>query len=55
MQIASVASMPNVVATGKPPESVSAHGPDHDGDSDDKGVSKSATAPGVGSLVDTTA
>ena len=55
MQIASVASMPNVAAMGKLPESAAAHGADHDGDSDDKGVAKSATAPGVGSLVDTAA
>jgi hypothetical protein len=55
MHIASVGSMPNVAAMTKAPESTEGPGPDHDGDSDDKGVAKSATAPGVGSLVDTIA
>ena len=55
MQIASIGSMPNLAAVSKTPESLEGPGPDHDGDSDDKSAAKSATAPGVGSLVDTTA
>jgi hypothetical protein len=55
MQIASIGSMPNLAAVNKTPETAEGPGPDHDGDSDDKSAVKSATAPGVGSLVDTTA
>jgi len=54
MQIGSVGSMLNVAALVRTPESAEGPGPDHDGDSDDKAVAKSATAPGVGQLVDTT-
>ena len=55
MQIASLASIPNVATMGSAPESRETPGPDHDGDSDDKSVAKSAISPGVGSLVDTSA
>ncbi len=56
MHIASVGSMPQAAAATKTPEATEGPGPDHDGDSDDKGAAvKSATAPGVGGLVDTTA
>jgi hypothetical protein len=54
MQIGSVGSMLNVAALVRTPESAEGPGPDHDGDSDDKAVAKSATTPGVGQLVDTT-
>ena len=55
MQIGSVGSAPQVAATAKAPESVEGPGPDHDGDADDAaGVAKSATAPGVGTVVDKT-
>lgn len=55
MQVASVGSamQANVAKT---PEVAEGPGPDHDGDSDDKGSSvKSLTAPGVGGQVDITA
>jgi len=56
MHIASVGSMPNVAALTRSPEAAEGRGPDHDGDADNKGgAMKSATAPGVGSLVDATA
>ena len=56
MHIASVGSMPTIAATTRSSEATEGSGLDHDGDSDDKGsVAKSATAPGIGSLVDTTA
>ncbi|MDE3114939.1 MAG: hypothetical protein KGL26_04980 [Pseudomonadota bacterium] len=56
MHIASVGSMPQAAAATKTPEATEGPGPDHDGDSDDKGAAvKSATAPGVGGLVYTTA
>jgi len=56
MHIASVGSMLNAAAMTKTPEAMEGPGPDHDGDGDDKGAAvKSATAPGVGGLVDTTA
>ena len=55
MQIASVGSMSNMVPMAKTSEGAEAPGPDHDGDSDDKATIKSATAPGVGTLLDTSA
>jgi hypothetical protein len=55
MQVASVGSTPNIAPVSRPTESSEGPGPDRDGDGDDKKVAKSATAPGVGSLVDTTA
>jgi hypothetical protein len=56
MHIASVGSNPAIAAMTKSSERAEGPGPDHDGDSDDKGGAlKSATARGVGSLVDTTA
>ena len=55
MQIASIGSTPNITCLPRMPESVEGPGPDHDGDSDDKGIVKSPTAIGVGSLVDATA
>jgi len=48
-------SAPPVAALSKPPEKAEGPGPDHDGDADDKGAVKSATAPGVGSAVDISA
>jgi len=56
MLIGSVGANPAVAAMTRTPERAEAPGPDHDGDSDDKsGALKSATAKGVGNLVDTTA
>jgi hypothetical protein len=56
MHIASVGTMPQAAAAAKTPEAMEGPGPDHDGDGDDKAAAvKSATAPGVGGLVDTTA
>jgi hypothetical protein len=56
MQIGSIATLPNAAATTKTPEAAERPGPDHDGDSDDKGAAvKSAVASGVGKVVDKTA
>jgi hypothetical protein len=58
MQIASVSTMPQVMQASKAPEATEGRGPDHDGDSDDRGVAgptASATAPGVGNSVDISA
>jgi hypothetical protein len=56
MHIVSVGSMPNVAPMTRSSEAAEGPGPDHDGDSDDKGGAvKSAMAPGVGSVVDATA
>jgi hypothetical protein len=54
MNVASLASAPQVAQVAQPPKTAS-RAPDHDGDSDDGAVGKptqSATAPGVGSSVD---
>ena len=55
MHIASVGSVPANVVMPKVPEAAEGPGPDHDGDSDDKGAVRSATAAGVGQAVDVTA
>ena len=55
MQMGNVGATPNIAAMSKAPEATEARGPDHDGDSDDKGAAvKSAVAPGVGNAVDKT-
>ena len=55
MQIASVSAMQSIAAATKVPEAHEGPGPDRDGDGDDKGGVKSATAPGVGGLLDVSA
>jgi len=56
MQIASVSSMQSMAAMMKTPEAAEGPGPDHDGDKDDRAAAvQSATPPGVGKLVDTSA
>jgi len=56
MQVGSVSSPPTPAVMTKTPEAAERPGPDHDGDSDDKGAAvKSAVASGVGSVVDKTA
>jgi len=53
MNIAGSSSATISMVMPKPPESKEAPGPDHDGDSDDKGAAvQSATPPGVGKTVD---
>ena len=56
MDVSGIGSTQNIAAMAKPMEAAEGPGPDHDGDSDDKGAAvKSATAPGVGGVVDQTA
>jgi hypothetical protein len=56
MDVSGVGSAQNIVAMAKTREAAEVPGPDHDGDSDDKGAAvKSATAQGVGGVVDQTA
>ncbi len=56
MQVESAGSMQSMAAMMKARETAEGPGPDHDGDSDDRsGAVKSATAPGVGNLVDVSA
>ena len=56
MDVSSVGSAQNIAAMAKTREAAEGPGPDHDGDKDDKGAAvKSATAPGVGTVVDKTA
>ena len=56
MQIATVSAMQTMAAATKVPEAAEGPGPDHDGDGDDKGGAvKSATARGVGGLLDVSA
>jgi len=54
MQVGNVGSPTISTLIPKPAESAESPGPDRDGDSDDTSI-KSATAPGVGAKVDTTA
>lgn len=55
MHIASVSAMQSMAAATKVPEAKEGPGPDRDGDGDDTGSIKSATAPGVGGLLDVSA
>lgn len=56
MQIESVGSMQSMATMAKAPEAAEGPGPNRDGDSDDRsGAVKSATAAGVGNLVDVSA
>jgi hypothetical protein len=64
MDVGSVGASQHAAHTFKAPESQEGPGPDHDGDSDDskaiqastqQAVGKSATAVGVGTVVDTSA
>lgn len=63
MDVGSVGASQHAAQSLKPPETQEGPGPDHDGDSDDQAiqaatqqaVGKSATAAGVGTVVDTTA
>lgn len=56
MDVSSVGSAQTMAAMAKTREAAEGPGPDHDGDGDDKGSAvKSATAAGVGTVVDQTA
>ena len=54
MQVGSVGASAISALMLKPQEAVEGPGPDHDGDGDEKGGVKSATAPGVGAKIYTT-